>query len=104
MANSKHDDYSPSEEFKSKLDRIDRPDKFAIFFCEAAKSQVAIKESLSDIVKEIISDNKGAKEKIKEIMKEIQRDNIRFIFTAISWIVSCAVSAVIAAVATYLIK
>lgn len=104
MANNKHDDYSPSEEFKSKLDRIDRPDKFATFFCEAAKSQVAIKESLSDIVKEIIADNKGVKDKIKDIMKEIQKDNIRFMLSGISWVVSCAVSAVIGAVVTYFIK
>ena len=105
MANAtKHDDYSPSDEFKAKLDRIDRPDKFADFFCEAAKSQVAIKSSLTGIVKEVISDDKNVKEKMKDLMKEIQRDNIRFMLSGITWVLTSAISAAIGAIVMAFVK
>lgn len=100
MGNSKKDDFDPVVEFKAKLDRIDRPDKFAEFFCAAAKSQVPIKEAVSDIIKEIICDDKGVKERIKDLLHEIQRDNIRFMLSGFAWLITTAISFVVGALVT----
>lgn len=103
---TKHDGYDPSleiKELKTTVDKIDRPDKFAVLFCEAAQTQVAIKNRLGEVVKEIIADDKSVKEKIKELLKEIQRDNIRFMLSGVTWVLTSAISAAIGSIVTYIV-
>lgn len=57
MANNKKDDIFKSDEFlnlKGTQQKIERPDEFAKLFCDAAKSQVLVKDLLTEILREII--------------------------------------------------
>jgi hypothetical protein len=85
MANgTKRDNFDPAVEFKATLDKIERPDKFAEFFCDAAESQVCIKEVLGKLIRENIKENKEVHEAGKKLFKEII-DEDKAYFLKIWW-------------------
>lgn len=81
MANgTKKDNFDPSVEFKATLDKIERPDLFAKVFCDAAESQVCIKDILGKLIRENIKENKEVHEAGKQLFKEIIDEDKRYFF------------------------
>lgn len=59
------DNYTPEQQLVRVAATIDQPDKFAKVFCEAAKTQKSIDESLKIVVKSLIQHDKETRDFIK---------------------------------------
>lgn len=65
------DNYDTEAVLKETKDKLDRPDKFADIFCQAAKSQVKIKDCLGKIIREMITKDAQVNQHLNNAFKEI---------------------------------
>ncbi|QQR61107.1 hypothetical protein IPH19_01410 [Candidatus Uhrbacteria bacterium] len=62
---------------KTVHDAIDRPDKFAELFCQAAKTQTSVKEVLWEQIRSILTTDVEARNALKVIVREVEKEDVR---------------------------
>lgn len=102
------DNYDASAVLQETKDKLDRPDKFAEIFCQAAKSQVKIKECLSKIIRELVTKDTAVNQHLNNAFKEIiKKDTKAFhsmLWKKIGWIVTVLGSIAVTLFTQFLIK
>ncbi len=73
------DNYATEEQFKIVNDKLDQPHKFAEIFCEAAKSQKMVDETLKIIIRNLIKSDNESIELIKSMIREVEKEDWRLI-------------------------
>lgn len=101
----KKDDIFQSDEFlnlKDTQQKVERPDGFAKLFCEAAKSQTAVKDLLKEIIQDLLETDVKAQNVLKRLIQEVFKQDWRaFIktvwgkFALIAWTAITALIAVL---------
>jgi hypothetical protein len=71
------DNYATEEQFKVVNDKLDQPHKFAEIFCEAAKSQKIVDETLKCIIRDLIKSDKDSIDYIKNMIREVEKEDLR---------------------------
>ena len=93
------DNYDANAILQETRDKLDRPDKFADIFCKAAKSQVNIKECLSDIIKDLLLNDKDINKHLEDTLANIARKDAFVFFAAFlkkaGWVVGIIVTGVV---------
>lgn len=69
--NNLPDNYDTEAILKETKDKLERPDKFADIFCQAAKSQVKIKDCLGKIIREMITKDTQVNQHLNNAFKDI---------------------------------
>lgn len=86
------DNYDTSALLKETKDKLDRPDKFAEIFCQAAKSQVKIKEHLSKLIREQITKDTAVNDHLNNTFRKIIKNDTRAFYTMLwkklGWIIT----------------
>ena len=75
------DGYDASAILQETKDKLDRPDKFAEIFCQAAKSQVKIKECLSKIIRELVTKDTSVNQHLNNTFKDIIKKDTKAFYT-----------------------
>lgn len=77
------DNYDSSAILQETRDKLDRPDKFAEIFCQAAKSQVKIKEYLGKLIREQITKDTAVNQHLINSFKRIIKDDTKAFYVAL---------------------
>lgn len=82
MANKPLTDRVPVQEaqdlmakFQKTHDTIDRPEKFALMFCDVAESQSAVRQKLVSILQTSIQHDVDTRQEVKKVLLEIYNED-----------------------------
>lgn len=74
MAKNKQDDFDPEKILNALADTINQPHNFAEVFCDAARTQVAIKALFIETIRECLETDIETKKNVKKILTDFNRD------------------------------
>lgn len=72
---NKQDDFSPQDTLRRLSENLEQPDKFAQIFCDAAKTQKNIDETLKLVVKNLIKNDKETIDTIKDYQRQVDKED-----------------------------
>ena len=106
--NTTPDNYDVDAILQETKDKLERPDKFADIFCEAAKSQIKINKTIVKIIKETVSKDVELNNHFNSMFVNIVKKDTKQFFSSLwrkgIWIITVIGSVILTLLTQFLAK